>query len=460
MYDVFISYSRKDTAIADKICEALDRNNITYFIDRQGIGGAMEFPAQLADAICNSKIMLYLASKNSYKSKFTNAEITFAFNKKETGSILPYIIDGSNLPATQEFIFSAVTYRNIKDHPIDTVLINDLLKLLNKQKPSNPYPDNRNSDSESQQTVGSVIRKEKNKEDSNKNIKKLIPFVAAFVVLALVIGLIIKLSGGNGGTEQPTVEEKYETFAVDGVEFKMVFVEGGTFTMGATSEQGKDAYDDEYPTHSVTLSDYYIGETEVTQALWQAVMGSNPSWFKGNNLPVERVSYEDVKTFITKLNEKTGKTFRLPTEAEWEYAARGGKKSKGYKYSGSDNIDDVTWYYENSGDKRLNDDTWDPNELIRNNCRTHPVKTKAPNELGIYDMSGNVWEWCSDWYGDYSGSSQTNPQGPSNGLYRVYRGGSWDYYTWGWRVSCRGYDGNYISSSEDGNVGFRLALAL
>ena len=449
MYDVFISYSRKDTAIADKICEALDRNNITYFIDRQGIGGAMEFPAQLADAICNSKIMLYLASKNSYKSKFTNAEITFAFNKKEIGSILPYIIDGSNLPATQEFIFSAVTYRNIKDHPIDTVLINDLLKLLNKQKPSNPYPDNRNSNSESQQTVGSVIRKEKKKEDSNKNIKKLIPFVAAFVVLALVIGLIVKLSGGNGGTESATeqitetqnntVAEKYETFTVNGVSFTMVFVEGGTFTMGATSEQGEDVDNDEFPTHRVTLSDYYIGETEVTQALWKAIMGSNPSNFKGGNLPVESVSYKDVKTFITKLNRKTGKKFRLPTEAEWEYAARGGNKSKGYKYAGSNTIDDVAWYDDNS------------------NFKTHPVKTKQPNELGIYDMSGNVWEWCSDWYGDYTSEAQTNPQGPSSGSIRVDRGGSWFNYARDCRASRRDY-GNL--SNLDINLGFRLALAL
>ena len=441
MYDVFISYSRKDTAIADKICEALDRNNITYFIDRQGIGGAMEFPAQLADAICNSKIMLYLASKNSYKSKFTNAEITFAFNKKETGSILPYIIDGSNLPATQEFIFSAVTYRNIKDHPIDTVLINDLLKLLNKSKQQNSYTDNRNSNSESQQTVGSVIRKEKNKEDSNKNIKKLIPFVAAFVVLALVIGLIVKLSGGNDETESATekIAEKNETFTVNGVSFTMIFVEGGTFIMGATSEQGEDAIDDEYPTHCVTLSDYYIGETEVTQALWEAVMGSNPSEFRGDNLPVERVSYNDVKEFITKLNQKTGKTFCLPTEAEWEYAARGGNKSKGYKYSGSDNIDDVAWYYENSNNK------------------THPVKTKQPNELGIYDMSGNVWEWCSDWYGDYASNAQTNPEGPFSGSDRVFRGGSWIDDARG----CRASDRAYVSMSYlTYDLGFRLALAL
>lgn len=232
--------------------------------------------------------------------------------------------------------------------------------------------------------------------------------------------------------------KKNKNFNIDGVEFKMVFVEGGTFTMGATPEQGKDTYKDEYPMHEVTLSDYYIGETEVTQALWKAVMGNNPSFFKGNSLPVENVSYNDVKEFITKLNQKTGKTFRLPTEAEWEYAARGGKKSKGYKYSGSDNINDVAWYKDNSDDK------------------THPVKTKRPNELGIYDMSGNVLEWCSDWYGSYSNNAQTNPQGHSSGSYRVIRGGAWSITAGHCRASYR----SYVSMSFlYYYIGFRLVMA-
>ena len=157
----------------------------------------------------------------------------------------------------------------------------------------------------------------------------------------------------------------------------------------------------------MTLSDYYIGETEVTQELWTAVMGNNPSNFKGNKKPVEKVSWDDCQEFVKKLNQLTGKNFRLPTEAEWEYAARGGNKSKGYKYSGSNTIDDVAWYTSNSGSK------------------THDVKTKQANELGIYDMSGNVWEWCQDWYGSYNSGSQTNPTGPSSGSSRVCRGGSW-----------------------------------
>ena len=254
-------------------------------------------------------------------------------------------------------------------------------------------------------------------------------------VVISIFGLII-ISNGDVFSQKRTSNQ---TFTVNGVSFTMVFVEGGTFTMGATSEQGSDADDDEKPTHNVTLSDYYIGETEVTQTLWEAVMGSNTSYFNGDNLPVESVSYNDVKEFITKLNQKTGKTFRLPTEAEWEYAARGGKKSKGYKYSGSNNIDDVAWYDDNSNNK------------------THPVKTKRPNELGIYDMSGNVWEWCSDKYGAYSSSSQTNPTGPSSGSYRVGRGGSWDSGARYCRASGRSH-GNLSNLSS--HLGFRLALAL
>ena len=207
----------------------------------------------------------------------------------------------------------------------------------------------------------------------------------------------------------PIVSAKSEDiFTVNGVTFKMISVQGGTFTMGATSEQGsEDPYDDEKPTHQVTLSDYMIAETEVTQELWQSVMGSNPSCFKGSQNPVERVSWEDCQKFIKRLNQLTGKKFRLPTEAEWEYAARGGQKSKGYKYAGSNNLDDVAWYGENSGSK------------------THPVKGKLPNELGIYDMIGNVGEWCQDMYGNYSTDAQTNPKGSASGSNRVRRGGSW-----------------------------------
>ena len=232
--------------------------------------------------------------------------------------------------------------------------------------------------------------------------------------------------------------QEVQTYTVNGVSFKMVAVEGGTFTMGATAEQGSDAYSDEMPTHQVTLSSYSIGQTEVTQELWLAVMGSNPSNIVGDlQRPVETVSWDDCQTFITKLNQMTGKTFRLPTEAEWEYAARGGNRSQGYKYAGSNIIDDVAWYTSNC------DET------------THPVATKAPNELGLFDMSGNVWEWCQDCYAPYSSDAQTNPTGPYSGSDRVFRGGCWLSRAGDCRVS---YRCNYRPTTAGSDLGLRLAL--
>lgn len=207
------------------------------------------------------------------------------------------------------------------------------------------------------------------------------------------------LNGVNNGSSH--------TFIANNVMFEMVRVEGGTFTMGATAEQASDAFSDELPTHKVTLSPFLIGKYEVSQTLWLAVMGENPSVNTGINLPVDNVTWNECQTFITKLNELTGKNFRLLTEAEWEYAARGGNKSKGYKYSGSNNLGDVAWYIDNS------------------NNTSHAMGTKAPNELGIYDMTGNVMEWVSDWKGSYSSGAQTNPTGPDSGTYRVNRGGSY-----------------------------------
>ena len=227
------------------------------------------------------------------------------------------------------------------------------------------------------------------------------------------------------------------TFTVNGISFEMVYVEGGSFDMGATYEQGDGVWDNEKPAHSVTLSDYYIGKCEVTQELWEAVMGSNPSFSKGAQYPVEQVSWNDCQEFISRLNSLTGRTFRLPTEAEWEYAARGGNKSRHYKYSGSGNIDDVAWHDGNSGGT------------------THAVGTKTANELWIYDMSGNVWEWCYDWKGSYSAGAQTNPQGPSSGTYRVLRGGSWNYNASYCRVSNRNYNDPDFSFN---GLGLRLVL--
>ena len=265
------------------------------------------------------------------------------------------------------------------------------------------------------------VETEESSSSFGKMIRRMLVgiLIIVFLLLILVVGLKNRSSSHTDFNRPDRVlaspSEGSLHFTVNGVTFTMVRVEGGTFTMGATSEQ-TDANKWEKPAHQVTLSDYYIGQTEVTQALWKAVMGATPTtdgyqwedeYGLGDNYPARSISYEDVQTFIARLNKLTGRTFRMPTEAEWEYAARGGSKSKGYVYSGGNTLDNVGWSCDNGGSK------------------AHPVAQKAANELGLYDMSGNVFEWCSDRYGRYSPSPQTNPKGPSSGSYRVLRGGSW-----------------------------------
>lgn len=292
------------------------------------------------------------------------------------------------------------------------------------------------------QSIAEFVSNLENRANKSKKHIFKSGWLWAVVVAVTIVAIWLMVPFNKGASSDNSSNDsiytpKIKTFYANGVPFEMVEVRGGTFRMGATSEQGCDAYDWEKPVHSVTLSGYYIGKTEVTQALWKAVMGSNPSYFKGDDLPVENVSWDDCQVFVRKLNSLTGQNFRLPTEAEWEFACRGGNNSLGYKYSGSDNIDNVAWYDGNSGDK------------------THPVATKSANELGIYDMSGNVWEWCCDWYGDYTSGALTNPKGPESGSGRVNRGGSWDGNARGCRSSnldfsyptCRNYD-----------LGLRLAL--
>ncbi len=226
----------------------------------------------------------------------------------------------------------------------------------------------------------------------------------------------------------PKIEQSFE------LEPQLVFVEGGTFMMGSSNGQAR-----EQPIHEVTLSSFYIGKFTITQDEWMALLPDNPSHFKGNDKrPVENLSWNDARRYITALNEKTGKNYRLPTESEWEYAARGGNLSNGFKYAGSDNLGEVAWYDRNSGG------------------RTHPVGEKKPNELGLYDMCGNVWEWCNDGYGDYPKEAVTNPVGDTEGVNHVNRGGSFNFAASYARPKYRCYD---PANNIFNGLGFRVALS-
>ena len=416
-YDVFISYSRKDTKIADRICAAMDKEGISYFIDRQGIAGGMEFPTELADAICESTLFLFLASKNSYVSKYTINEITFAFNEKERNRILPYIIDQTELPRNLRFVFAGISWRVMQEAPIETVLMFDLLTLLGREQ--------KKVEPERKETV-----EEKRKEERAIPTKNNSP-------------LIVNLPKG--------------------VKLELVYIKPGTFTMGSPKDNQVigvikklfdlvDRFDDETQ-HQVTLTQgYWLGKYEITQTQYEAVMNTNPSGFKGANLPVEKVSWDDAMTFCKKLTEiekaaghlPAGYEYTLPTEAQWEYACRAGTTTalnSGKNLSNTKQcpeMDQVGWYGYNSNDT------------------THPVGQKQPNAWGLYDMHGNVWEWCLDWYEDYPTTSVTDPVGPSTGSYRVMRGGSWYDCANGCRSANRGSNnpsgGSFI-------YGFRVALA-
>lgn len=259
-----------------------------------------------------------------------------------------------------------------------------------------------------------------------------------------IVLLVTEKEGVNTGGTQSQGSDYVENTA--GLNMKMVYVGGGTFQMGATSEQGSDAYNHEKPVRSVRLDSYYIGACEVTQAQWEKVMGTSihqqaskidkPAMYGvGPDYPMYYVSWDEAQAFCRELSRMTGKTYVLSTEAQWEYAARGGNKKEGTKYSGSWSIDAVAWYDGNSGGG------------------THPVGSKRANALGIHDMSGNVWEWCSDWNGTYQSSDIENPTGPSLGSNRVRRGGSWFDYAIDCRVSRRGISTPGI---RGGNLGFRV----
>lgn len=547
MFDVFISYSRKDYVdknkcplpgnIIDKLLDLFENAGIKPWIDQKGIYCGDAFAKDISRAIADSNIFLFISSCHSNAPECWSAD-EVALARKKRKHIIPLLLD--NTPYNDDFSlclakFDYLDYATEGDAVL-TKLVDSIHKKLDDLEPNRKII---RQLKEQQMVLRDVIeqkeqkrkriieqlanlgveeeyesvcdsgrlvelRKEieakraeleaKNAElsEKNKRIGELMSSLdslekdlsAAKAELSEKNHRIEELNARLHSLEKELSEsraandaakkaiedlrkikekleaanrqlqedaEKYRlirsnTLWFDGKEYALRYknfsyplieVEGGTFTMGATREQGDDAYDDEKPAHKVTLSTYRMGRTAVPQWLWVAVMGNNPSNRKGDNLPVETVSWDDCQDFINKLNHITGQRFSLPTEAQWEFAARGGNKSKGYKYSGSNDCDSVAWYYGNSDGK------------------THGVATRQANELGLHDMSGNVMEWCSDWKGSYCRGSVTDPIGPSSGSFRVLRGGGWFIYARDCRVAYRSWSTPGFRIS---NLGLRLAL--
>ena len=285
----------------------------------------------------------------------------------------------------------------------------------------------------------------------------MIKFIVSVLTFFIAITLFSQKAENQELKKTPNAVKDSALYieAASNLNFEMILVKGGTFLMGCGIDQGRNCEEDEKPVHQVTLNDFYLAKSEVTQKLWLDIMGINPSNFATcDNCPVENVSWLDVQEFLKKLNQMTGKTYCLPSEAQWEYAARGGVLAgsttlpsavTANRYAGSDNIDEVSWYFK--GKEGMED----------KNGKTHQTGQKKPNELGFYDMSGNVWEWCNDWYGGYTSKKEINPQGSSIGSYKVFRGGSWNNTA----DFCRVFFRHYLKpNSRYYNLGFRLALNL
>ena len=465
-YDVFISYSRKDYVDeqgivipgneVSKIKDALTEAGISYWFDEEGIYFGDKFTEKIPESIEASQIFLFLSTKNACTSSWTSREIACADMYGKI--ILPVRIDKTPYNRKVMLRIADLSYIDYGKDPekgrqeIVTSIKAHLeeIKVAKEQRIANEKRRQEELELQRQREVEEKKRQEKiakieteidELESKRTEYKKAVSLAQADLDAceAKIQKLQNKLQELREPKKKAETEEKRNQkktdakellFTVGETSFKMIRVEGGN--MGA----------------------FYIGETQVTQALWQAVMGNNPSHFEGLDHPVERVSWNDIcgkdgtgtdqNCFIYKLNQKTGHTFRLPKEAEWEYAALGGNKSKGYAYAGGDDIDKIAWYWKNSGDCYLkgSDEDWNNDKIVKNNGKTHPVKQLSPNELGVYDMSGNVWEWCEDIY-EPSDSS------------RVLRGGSWFSHVGGCRVSGRSYSD---PSRMSNIIGLRLVF--
>lgn len=368
-YDIFISYNHKDYKVVEIIYQALTNSGISCFFDNISVESP-DFWTVLANGIKSCKIFLYLGSKNTIEAKVTPKELSFAIKYKEAKYIYPYFIDDIELPEEQELMLANINHRYMSRHPVNTGLVPDLQKILS----FNPDP------------------------------------------------LFTIIEGDTYNVE------------IENVILPMIRVEGGLLELGATDEQKALAEPNEYPSFQVSLPTYSISQYPITQDIWELVMGYNKSHFKDpscSRYPAENLTHDDAIEFVRRLSRLTHISFCLPSEEEWEYAARGGQKSHHYLFAGSDNLDEVAWYHDNS---------------MRS---THPVGEKKPNELGLYDMCGNVWEWTSTPAHSYKSKDNIG------GNVFIRRGGSWRHEDKNCRVSRR-YPSDHTKKTS--GLGLRVVI--
>lgn len=503
LYDVFVSYSRSDYInedgeiipgnIISQIKQVLDENNITYWIDENGISNGDEFAKLIPSNIRASEIFLFVCTENSVKSRWVTRELGVAdlWGKR----IIPFICDNSYMDDSVSMYTTSLDRIEYYSSPQNSLIrlassirkytvdvhkkaiydeisaIEDQIYHLHLQQ-----KDLFNRIVEKKQDLGEVSKlcpvcecqcgisdyycqkcgwlflpyvnrltgQEKAEENSRllsamsiwKGEETKVQKDAEIGRLAQIISdlgaQIQRMKEGGDKSQQPLQLSPLLLNLIN----NMVRVDGGSFIMGATEEQ-IDPESDEKPISKVTISSFAINKYEVTQEEWEYVMGNNPSVFKGKKNPVESVTWEECQAFISRLNSLTGMKFRFPREAEWEFAARGGTKGLGYQFAGTNDVEEAVWCTVNSS-----------------NC-SHPVGQRKPNELGLYDMSGNVWEWCQDWFAEYSEITKTDPVGPTNGMLKIVRGGSWLSSGRSCRVSNRHYSS---PTDKDNNIGLRLAL--
>ncbi|MCL2510429.1 MAG: SUMF1/EgtB/PvdO family nonheme iron enzyme [Bacteroidales bacterium] len=478
---IFVSYSHQNGDWIDKggkynlvpwLKKQLEQNNVVFWTDHKlqnHIGE--EYKKKIKENIDNSDIALLMISQEFATSEFiTKFELPWikeAFESEKI-KIIPLLLTKLSKQGKKniEWLFELQTIPNdnkplieYSDNDINwhdimiTILdaIESKIEYVGNERTFDEQPDKeqREKESQHQENIANEIQLKIQTIPENTDVYIWGRFIqkTPCTISNLIPNSEIKIEIKKEGYETKEITKCYETSGnkeldvkLDklGIGLSMAFVEGGTFTMGGTVEQGNDCSNNEKPTRTVTLKDYYISKYPITQKQWKEIMGSNPSNFtKNEENPVENVNWDMIQIFVKKLNEKTGKKYRLPTEAEWEYACRGGKYSAHYKYGGSNSIGEVAWYKDNSENK------------------THKVGTKKANELGIYDMSGNVYEWVRDIYGNYISGDQINPTGAKSGSYHIFRGGSYRCSSNMCRVSFRYYASPDFCS---GDLGFRLVL--